>query len=392
MLNKLYSLLFSKENAEPLGFFRILAGICILITFLLDLPFVGDFYFNNGYVPLSLQQYAFGIFHYATPTIIYSAYALLLVSALFLTIGYKTRLASVITFVLILLFHERNTLLFTSGDSLLRILAFYLMISNSGAAYSVDSIIRKIKNREALLAPKWNRLLIKYQVSIFYFFAAIPKTGANWMNGTAIYYALNNPNFARILMPWLQSVPILVKMITWGALAIEYATPFLLWIPRAHLLAISLVTALQLGIFFTMNIGMFQITSIVAVLIFLEKTDIDRFWKWLGGKKQYAVVYDGSCELCNACVKAIQAMNVMDKLTFADFRKEKYTPDMEKQIWLVGDKTWKGFYAFRKMACLLPAFWIIVPLLYLPFAGKIGTAAYDYVACRRFGYCRPQRL
>ncbi len=394
MLNKLYSVLFSKENAEPLGFFRILVSICILITFLLDTPFIGEFYLDSGYIPLSLQKYALSIMHYATsPAVVYGAYALLLAAAVFLTIGYKTRVASIITFLLILLFHERNTLILTSGDSLLRVMAFYLMITNSGAAYSVDSIIRRMKNKEALLIPKWNRLIIKYQISIFYLFAGISKTGANWKSGTGVYYALNNPNFARILMPWLQNVPILVKLLTWGVLAIELATPFLLWVARTRILAILLVTALQLGIFATMSIGTFQIISITAVLIFLEKTDIDALWKWLGGKRQYRVMYDGSCMLCMACVSALQAMDVMHKLVFADFRKGKHSPDMEKQLWLVSDKTnYKGFYAFRKMAHLLPALWILVPFLYLPFAGTIGSAVYNYVACRRFGYCRPKRL
>jgi len=395
ILNKLYAIFFEKENAEPLGLFRILVGICIFVTFLLDAPFIADYYSNEGYMPLSQIPFAFSILQYASSVeIIYAAYVLLLIAAFFLTIGYKTRMASIVTFLLLLLFHERNSLILTSGDTLLRVLSFYLMIANSGAAYSVDSIKRKLKGKETKLVPKWNRLLIKYQVSIFYFFAGFSKTpGTNWRNGTAVYYALNNPNFARFLMPWLQKVPILVNIMSWGALITELSVPFLLWFARARIIAIAIVIILQLIIFATMSIGTFQIISIISVLIFLEKTEIDAFWNWLGRRKKYQLLYDGSCEFCKKCLVVIQSMDVMKKFEHADFRQQKIPSsqrkNLERQIWLVTPKkTYKGFFAFRKMAMLMPALWIIVPLLYLPFAGTIGTKIYNYISCKRFQFCK----
>jgi predicted DCC family thiol-disulfide oxidoreductase YuxK len=280
-------------------------------------------------------------------------------------------------------FHERNWLIFTSGDTLLRVLCFYLMLANPGAAYSIDSLLRAMREQAAVTVSRWNRILIKYQASVLYFMAAFAKTGAHWLAGTAVSYVLINPYFARTPLYWLAGKPVLGKIMTWGALAIEWTVPFLLWFAPTRLIAIALVVLLQGFIFATMDIGTFPLISTVVVLIFLEKTDLDRFWK-LFGRKTYTVYYDGACDFCTSIVRGLYAMDVCGKLTFADFRKKKHDSDMEKQLWLVGDKTYKGFYAFRKIAWLIPALWITIPFLYLPFAGFIGTKVYNYIACKRF--------
>ncbi len=399
-LNKFYGIFFAKENAEPLGLVRILTGICILLTFLLDIPFVADYYSDNGFIPNAaiamFRDYRFSLLDYvSTTTMVWVAYIILLIATFFLTIGYKTRLASIVTFLMLLSFHERDWLILTSGDSLLRIMAFFLMITNSGAAYSIDALLRKLKGKGEILISKWNRLIIKYQVSLFYFFAAYSKLpGDQWVTGIAVYTALMNPNFARFPMDWLSQFPILISLMTLGTLFIELQVPFLLWFKHTRLIGIAFVVLLQSIIFATMSIGTFQLISIIVVLIFLEKEDIDAFWNWLGkGKKTYTVLYDGSCAFCRKCVQALHYLDVVHRLKYADFRKQAYDKeklrDMEKQIWLIqpSKKVYKGFYAFRKLAWLIPAFWILAPFLYLPFAGLIGTKIYKYISCKRFQFC-----
>jgi len=286
-LNSFYKTFFDKENAEPLGLVRIAVGVLVMLTFLMDAPYIADYYSDDGFVPQAavdslFRDYRFSLLdNISTPVVVYAAYFALLAAAFFMTIGYKTRIASILTFVLLLSFHERNWLILTSGDTLLRIMVFYLMLTNSGAAFSIDSMRNKFKT----LIPKWNRLLIKYQVSIFYFFSGFSKaSGSLWVQGTAAYYAMNNPIFSRFSMEWLNQAPFLVNVLTWGTVFIELSVPFLLWFRKTRLLAIALVIMLQLGIFVTMNIGTFQLLSIAVVLIFLEKSDIENARLWLRKK------------------------------------------------------------------------------------------------------------
>ena len=65
-------------------------------------------------------------------------YASLLLAGMALTVGFHTRLASVVVFVCLLSFERASPNVINSGDYLIRILAFYVMLAPAGAALSVD--------------------------------------------------------------------------------------------------------------------------------------------------------------------------------------------------------------------------------------------------------------
>ena len=46
-------------------------------------------------------------------------------------------------------------------------------------------------------------------------------------------------------------------------------------------------------------------------------------------------------------------------------------------------QVYRGFFAFRELARILPPLWPFVPLLYLPFAATIGPRVYRLVARHR---------
>ena len=109
-------------------------------------------------------------------------------------------------------------------------------------------------------------------------------------------------------------------------------------------------------------------------------------------KQKYIVIYDGSCHFCLSCISLLQRLDLLRKLTYADFRKPSFAKknrekleSLESELWLVSpDKmVYRGFFAFRKMAVLLPLLWILVPFAYLPFAGVVGGWAYALVSEKR---------
>jgi len=262
-MSNLFTVFFERVPSHSLGLFRILVALLILITFLYDAPHIAEYYSDEGIVPQEaveqhFRQFRFSLLDYIqSPLGVYAAYFLLLASAFFLMFGFHTRLAAILTFVLLLSFHERNWLILHSGDSLLRVMVFYLMVTDSGASLSVDAA-----RKGERLIPRWQRWLIQFQVSVFYFFAGLAKTaGPLWLNGTAVHYALSNDVFTRFSFTWLGNAPLLLNFLTWGALFIELSVPFLLWFRATRLPALVLAVALQLGILVTMNIGTFQLIS-----------------------------------------------------------------------------------------------------------------------------------
>ena len=52
--------------------------------------------------------------------------------------GQWTRLAAVVVFVGIVSLERRNPFVFNSGDGLLKVIAFYMMLAPSGASLSLD--------------------------------------------------------------------------------------------------------------------------------------------------------------------------------------------------------------------------------------------------------------
>ena len=278
-MNRFYSPFFRTERAEPLALFRILTGATLLVTLLMDLPWVSDYFADTGYFTQDVIAQGWTTLHVFFPlraaSIVHVLYSLLLISVLLVIVGYKTRSVSIVSFLLLLGFHERDWWIYTSGDNLMRILLFYLVITDSGAAYSIDARVRRKQGGAPRLVPRWHRLIIKYQASVVYLVAAVAKSGTLWLSGSAVYYVLVNPNFARTPLDWLAEVPWLVKIMTWGTLLIEWTVPFLLWFSRTRLIAVALVSVLQLAIFATMNIGTFPLIGIVVVLVCLEKSDID---------------------------------------------------------------------------------------------------------------------
>jgi predicted DCC family thiol-disulfide oxidoreductase YuxK len=68
-------------------------------------------------------------------------------------------------------------------------------------------------------------------------------------------------------------------------------------------------------------------------------------------------------------------------------RRGKVIPeaDLLRELHLVtsSGQVFRGYYACRRIAAALPAFWILLPLLYLPGSAVVGTPLYAWVADHR---------
>jgi len=189
---------FKKEDYSTMGLLRILTAIVILLSLINDLPFVVDYYSDEGVLSgrtsMFRSEFRFTILdHFGSPTFVIIFYFLLIISLLLLLIGKYTRFSAIIAFILLSSFQEKNTLILNSGDTLMKLMLFYLAISPSGKCLSLDSIKRN-KNTPSKEHKKqqqwyiWPRRLIQIQLAIVFLFAFLPKTGTTWRDGTAVYY------------------------------------------------------------------------------------------------------------------------------------------------------------------------------------------------------------
>jgi|HubBroStandDraft_1064217.scaffolds.fasta_scaffold15640_2 antimicrobial peptide system SdpB family protein len=119
-------------------------------------------------------------------------------------------------------------------------------------------------------------LLIQVQMAGLYFQAAVAKLGvAEWANGTAMFYWFRNQTFG--VADWLRPVtdlitgsPVGVSLLTWSAVAIEFALAIAILLPRsAKRLLLPAGLLFHDMIALTMGLVSFDLAMSGALLIYL---------------------------------------------------------------------------------------------------------------------------
>ena len=106
------------------------------------------------------------------------------------------------------------------------------------------------------------------------------------------------------------------------------------------------------------------------------------------------VVYDGLCRFCVRTIRVMQSLDVLGRVSVHDANDRKAVvatfpaladADLDDAMYATDatGRSYRGFYAFRRLLWALPAVWWLIPLLYLPGVGFIGERVYGYVARNR---------
>ncbi len=195
-------------------------------------------------------------------------------AAVALLFGYRTRLMTIILWVMVVSVQARNPLVLNSADSLLRLLLFWSMFLPLGAWWSVDSRRATATSRPGTHFASVATAGLFLQIAFMYWFTAILKTGDAWRSsGTALYYSLGAAQFATPFGELLHQFEGLLRILTFGSFGIEVIAPILLFVPifvgPLRTLGVTLIVMLQLGIFLTLYIGFFPLLSAGCMVCFL---------------------------------------------------------------------------------------------------------------------------
>ena len=106
------------------------------------------------------------------------------------------------------------------------------------------------------------------------------------------------------------------------------------------------------------------------------------------------LVYDGDCAFCVRCLRVIQMLDLFgacryvngrDRALVADAYPMLRDADLDHAMYAVDsrDRTFRGFFAFRRLARVSPLMWIFLPILYFPGSSIAGPAAYDWISRNR---------
>jgi hypothetical protein len=282
---------YSKTDASTLCLFRVFMGFFL---FLNGISLVEDIEYwfgtgTNALVPLAdslsfYRGFRINLFKIMSPTET-SAWIILMtyIAASFsVMIGYKTKIATVVSFILLVSLQNRNYVILNSGDTILRCMLFVLIFAPSNVKYSVDAWLAKksgkISDSEI---PILTIRLLQLQFSLVYLATTLFKLkGYDWVDGTAVYYTSRLVNFQRMPIPVIFDFVFLVQMATWSALVIEFAMGTLIWVKEFRKWVLLAGLILHLGIEVTMSIGFFEWVMISAYVLFLEPYEFRFFANW----------------------------------------------------------------------------------------------------------------
>lgn len=194
-------------------------------------------------------------------------------AALAMLVGYRTRLAVFVVWVLLLSIQYRNPLVLASRDVLLRLLLFWSLFLPLGAVWSVDRARRAEPQRISMWFLSFGTVALCLQIAFVYWFTAILKAGDEWRDGTALYYTLSQEQVANQFGAFLLNFPTLLVVASFATLALEAFGPFLLFSPfftgPVRTAAVTMFMGLHFSIWLMIDIGIFPWISALCMVCFL---------------------------------------------------------------------------------------------------------------------------
>ncbi len=277
-------------DLRTLALFRIGLAALILVDLCLRARDLRAHYTDFGIMPRSVLpdflHPAAVTFHAMNGSVWWQA-ALFILAAGFggmLLVGYRTRLASILSWVFLLSLQNRNSMILSGEDNLLILLAFWGMFLPLGARWSVDAVLigRLERPPNAFFSVATLALLV--QGMSMYFFSALLKSDAQWIpDGMAVHYALQLDYLATPFALWFRQFPDLLQGLTYYVWVLELIGPILIFSPIFHrslrLMLLLAFASMHLGFFLCLEIGIFPFVSILMNLTFLQG------WVWDRGER-----------------------------------------------------------------------------------------------------------
>jgi predicted DCC family thiol-disulfide oxidoreductase YuxK len=326
-------------DQRSLGLFRILLGSVLIFDWLSRWPHLEAFYTSFGFLPIEAPlPRAGGGAHFSlldgftSLPMVQLFFCLGLCCYILFLLGYRTKPSSVLTFLFFASVSNRNIVIRHGGDVVLVTLLLWSLFLPLGQRFSIDAVIAAVRRgvdlrptsmncplakEMTLCRPSLAAFVITCQIALIYGLTAFDKHGQEWINGTALYYTLHIDQFVTPLGAWVATLPLdLLRVLTWGTLALEVAAAPLILLPIAQPLlrrvAMIGLTALHAGTWLTMELGSFPFVMISSYALLLQPADWECIRRWsLRWSRAVTVYYDNTG--CGLCERICQLLAIADR-------------------------------------------------------------------------------
>lgn len=275
-------------DVRALSLMRILIAGLLLADLIIRSTSLTAFYTGQGVVPFKEVEMIwwrndfFSFFQFSDDfRIVVLLFILTGIVYFCLLIGYRTRIFSILAWLMLLSLQNRNHAILQCGDDELRLILFWGIFLPWGNFYSIDSKRYSSLQTETKYfdVPGFAYLLLIFSV---YFFTGFLKDSPEWdsREGTAFYYALSLDQMTWPLGKMLLRHLGFLKFCTIAAKWIELCVPFLLFIPYKNsffrMSAFFTLVIFHIAIALTLFVGLFYLISIFSLAGLLSEKAMDK--------------------------------------------------------------------------------------------------------------------
>ncbi|MDS0221568.1 DCC1-like thiol-disulfide oxidoreductase family protein [Haloarcula sp. S1AR25-5A] len=358
-------------------------------------------------IPLVLYE-GYAVLIPPSPTIMVAEKYLLLITLTAFAVGYRLRLSSLVSAVIVGHMGVVRYVYNTSGGTTALFIGMYMLVffglyrhrdrlsvdairsAGSGSPASlVDRLTGSVSDSFRADALRWSLLV----VGIIYFGSGFAKV----VNGPVAWVAPENLSRTLLLfdsfMPGsnplaepLLGYPVLVTLAAIGTLVLELGLLITLLAGVGVTTVVLGLYGFHVGIWLSLDIVFFD--SIMFLGLFFSW---DRVYAALASDRELTLVFDEHCLFCARSLLPFKLLDVNERITFhtqstvPERYRELDDVDFENAMYVFDedDRPYAGYHAFRELLRQSKLFAPLVFLTGLSPVSRVGTRVYRYIADNR---------
>jgi hypothetical protein len=262
-------------DAASLGVFRIVLGAMIAW----DAVRFWQFDWIDEYYVLPKWHFTYLYFSWVRPLPgvgMYIHFAALFVLAVLVAVGLYYRAAIVLLFLAYTYVFLLEKSVYMNHYYLIALLCFLLIWMQPQRAFALD---RRRRPDLPVTVPRWNVLLLRFQLFVVYFYGAIAKLNPDWLAGEPMYSSIvgrapDVPQIATLFPPAL-----LAYTIAYGGILIDATVPVLLCFRRTRRVGFVAAALFHLLNEVFLRIGVFSYLMTGAITIFFDPDWPRQLWR-----------------------------------------------------------------------------------------------------------------
>ena len=279
---------FTPRDPVVLGLIRVLSGLMLVYTHAVWGLRLDEFLGDSPWIEMERLQLAYdgtwaSFWPYVPAHLVTTVHYLCLAVLVLYTAGWWTRITSILACVITVSYANRLFVATFGLDQLNAMLVFYLCITPSGDALSVDRYLRRAPDggdrwtAPASIGANIGIRLIQFHMCIIYLFAGLSKLeGVSWWDGYAMWQAFANYEYQTMDLTWLAPYDYVWNFLTHATIVWEVSYCALVWFPLMRPLVLGMAVATHLGIGLCLGMWTFGLIMLVGNGAFVSATLVRR--------------------------------------------------------------------------------------------------------------------